>query len=319
MPRFARRSSRFRSRKTARSSQRTRRPARRSRRTPRRSRRRGMSTRSILNKTSRKKRNGMLTISNTQATGNPDAFAQQPLTLIGSNTGGSIGVVHFRPTCMDLASPTGVANSIVNQSQRTSSTCFMRGLAENLRIETSSGNPWFHRRVCITSRDDNFRLVATGDNTGPQAAIMASGGIETSNGWQRLAGNAQAGSELDRTIVVWLELLFKGRQGRDWDDIISAPVDTTRVDLKFDKTYIYRSGNESGILKEKKLWHRMNKNLYFDDDELGAGMESHDYSVTDKRGNGDYHIFDFFSQGSSGTTDDRLKVRFTSTLYWHEK
>lgn len=278
-----------------------------------------MSTKSILNKTSRKKRNGMLSISNTQATGNPDVFAQQPLTLIGSPGGGNLGIVHFRPTCLDLAQPNGNANTISLTSQRTASTCFMRGLAENLRIETSSGNPWFHRRICITSRDERFRFSQPGDNTGIQATAIASGSIETSNGWQRLAANAQAGSELTNTIITWLDLIMKGRQSVDWDDIISAPVDTTRVDLKFDKTWVYRSGNDSGILKEKKLWHAMNKNLYYADDEQGAGVETYNYSVTDKRGMGDYHIFDFFSQGSSGTTDDRLKVRYTSTLYWHEK
>lgn len=124
---------------------------------------------------------------------------------------------------------------------------------------------------------------------------------------------------LSGTRQQWLTVMFKGLQGVDWDDFITAPIDTNRVDLKFDKTWVYRSGNERGIIKETKMWHPMNKNLFYDDDESGAGENTKNFSVRDKRGMGDYHIFDLFSQGSSGNTTDLLKIRFTSTMYWHEK
>lgn len=279
-----------------------------------------MSTRAILNKTSRKKRNGMLSFSNTTTAGTPAPIAQNPLTIIGANNGNLVGLVHFRPTSMDLASPSGAANTVSLTGQRTATTCFMRGLAENIRIETSSGAPWFHRRICLTSRASLFRDIAPGDTSGIERANIASGSIEATNGWQRLAANAiNEGAALAATRNVWYSEIFKGSQGADWDDYITAPIDTNRIDVKFDKTWIYRSGNESGILKEKKLWHPMNRNLYYNDDENGAGLNTIDHSVNDKRGMGDYHIFDFFSQGSSGGTGDLLKIRYTSTLYWHEK
>lgn len=284
---------------------------------------RAMSTKSILNKTSRKKRNGMLSFSNTNASGVISPLAQNPLTIVGSNSGNNIGLIHFRPTAMDLTSPGGGGNPIVDVAARTSSTCFMRGFAENIRIETSSGSPWFHRRICITTRDLLFLSLASGDTSGSERQSYASGFIETSAGFQRLAANVQLENsptpQFANTISIWLSIMFKGKQGVDWDDFVTAPIDTTRVDLKFDKTWVYSSGNERGVLKEKKLWHPMNKNLYYADDENGAGMDTITASVTDKRGMGDYHIFDFFSQGSSGSTSDLLKIRFTSTLYWHEK
>lgn len=277
-----------------------------------------MTKKRILNTTSRKKRNGMLTFSNSTVTGALAAVTQNPLTIAGSNSGNTLGIVHFRPTAMDLSDSAGGPNSIVNQAVRTASVCYMRGLAENIRIETSTGNPWFHRRICITSRDRIFNFRNDADPSGADRDYASSGAIETSNGFQRLASNVMTDT-LSATYNRWLGSLFKGQQGVDWDDFITAPIDTTRVDLKYDKTYIYRSGNERGVLKEKKIFHPMNKNLYYDDDENGAGETTVNYSVTDKRGMGDYHIFDFFSQGSSGNTADLLKIRYTSTMYWHEK
>lgn len=275
-----------------------------------------MSVKAILNKTSRKKRNGMLSFSNTNAQGQPQTMAQSPLTLIGSGSGNNIGLIHFRPTAMDLYDLQGEASTVANTAQRTATTCFMRGLAENIRIETSSGSPWFHRRICITSRDYRFYTLTTGDPSGVDTLVLARGSIITSNGWQRLAANTNG---IPLTQSTWLALLFKGQQGRDWDDYITAPIDTNRVDLKYDKTSVYKSGNERGVLIERKLWHGMNKNLVYQDDEDGDGLASETSSVTDKRGMGNYHIFDFFSQGSSGSTSDLLKVRYTSTMYWHEK
>lgn len=277
-----------------------------------------MSTRTLLNKTSRKKRNGMLTWANTTSSGVLSTVTQNPLTIAGSNSGNTLGIVHFRPTAMDLNGNDTTPNSIVNNACRTSSICYMKGFAENIRVETNTGNPWMHRRICICTRDPLFYTQQTSDAAGADRGYAAAGAIETSNGWQRLASNVQLDT-LTNTTTSWLAVLFKGAQGNDWDDYITAPVDTTRVDLKFDKTWVYRSGNQQGVLKEKKLYHPMNRNLYYDDDENGAGETTTTISVRDKRGMGDYHIFDLFSQGSSGATTDFLKIRFTSTLYWHEK
>lgn len=272
----------------------------------------------ILNKTSRKKRNGMLTFANSTATGALATVSQAPLTIAGSPSGDLRGLIHFRPTAMDLDDTVTNPNSIISTPSRTATVCYMKGFAENVRVETSTGNPWFHRRICLTVKHPLFYALDSRDTNGTDRLYAARGAIETSNGWQRLASNVMTDT-LTNTYGGWLGVMFKGVQGVDWDDFITAPIDTNRVDLKFDKTWVYRSGNERGVLKETKLWHPMNKNLYYDDDESGATEETRTWSVLDKRGMGDYHIFDLFSQGSSGATTDLLKIRFTSTMYWHEK
>lgn len=261
----------------------------------------------------------MLTFSNTNTVGAQAAISQAPLVVQGSSSGNTLGVCHFRPTAMDLFQIDGVTpNPVSYPSQRTASVCFMRGLSENIRIETSSGNPWFHRRICFAAKNNLFLVPNPADPSGTERSQLATGLVKTSNGYQRLAGNMMLDT-LTATMTSQLAVLFKGAQGVDWDDFITAPIDTARVDLKFDKTWVYKSGNERGILRETKLWHSMNKNIYYDEDEVGAGETVSTNSVQDKRGMGDYHVFDLFSQGSSGSSTDLLKVRFTSQMYWHEK
>lgn len=279
-----------------------------------------MTKKRILNTTSIKKRNGMLTWTNQQNTA--VAIKQGPLILVGGpSTGGApnnIGYVMWRPTAMDLTSSSGGANSIVNQSVRTSTTCYMIGVSEHIRVETSSGNPWFHRRICFTSKSPLFYLRNSADPAGTERDQMAAGALENSNGFQRLAANMIIDT-LPQTLLAHKGVLFKGAEGVDWDDVITAPVDTARVDVKYDRTWVYRSGNQAGILKEHKLFHPMRHNLTYDDDESGESMSTSTVSVGDKRGMGNYHILDLFSQGTSGVTTDLLSIRFNSTLYWHEK
>lgn len=275
-----------------------------------------MTRKRLLNVTSRKKRNGMLTFSN-QSGGALTAITQTPLVIPGG-VGGTLGWINFRATAMDINSDAGAANTIALASQRTAQTCYMRGFSEHIRVETNTGNPWFHRRICYTTKDDTFNTRNAADASGTQRDQVAQGAIETSSGWQRLAANMTI-ETLPQTFLGQKGVLFKGAEGVDWDDVIVAPVDTTRVTLKSDKTYVYKSGNERGILREHKLWHPMNKNLVYDDDESGQTEQTNNTSVQDNRGMGDYYVLDIFSQGASGSTADKLSIRYNSTLYWHEK
>lgn len=223
----------------------------------------------------------------------------------------------FRPTGMPLNAG-GKLGSVVEPAARTATTCYMKGFAENIRIETSTGNPWFHRRICFTSKNPLFFIRNPADAAGTERNYIAAGEYVNTYGPNRLAANMTIDT-LQQTYLGQKGILFKGDEGVDWDDVITAPIDTARVDLKFDKTWVYKSGNERGILKDVKLWHPMNKNLTYDEDEFGLSQTSSSVSVYDKRGMGNYHVLDIFSQGSSGSTADRLSFRATSTMYWHEK
>lgn len=270
-----------------------------------------MSKKRILNLTSRKKRNGMLTWTNTSSV---DGASVTPgVGNLVVNGRDALEMI-WCPTGMDLYPTNGTA-TVAQTPLRTATTCYMRGLSENIRIQSSSGTPWFHRRICFTYKGPApFRTPATGDTPiNPYQPI-----VETSDGNQRLAFNLTVNGQTNFRNAM-KSVLFKGAAGVDWNNLIIAPVDTARVTLKFDKTWTYRSGNANGMVKETKLFHAMNHNLVYDDDENGNTEVDTYYSVDSKAGMGDYYVVDFVQPGQGAGVSDLIVLNFNSTMYWHER
>lgn len=274
-----------------------------------------MSKKRILNVTSRKKKNTMMQYSNTSTTnGSSVTIGPGPMLVNGSSQYWGV----FTPTAMDLTSGADVQNSIVDSSLRTSQTCFIRGFAENMRIETSSGLPWYWRRIVFNAKSSPWTTFSPND-TPTQTNTAQPGSIESStNGWERLYFNQYVNNASD-TISRMQRDLFRGEQNRDWSDILTAPIDTARVDLKSDRLRVIKSGNQVGTNRSFKTFYPCNKNLVYNDDESGVVESTSALSVQDKRGMGNLHIVDIFLPGTGGVTGDQLKLTGTSTLYWHEK
>lgn len=260
----------------------------------------------VLNITSKKKRNGMLSWSNTTPTGGSQPTAIGPAYINGS-TG---GLFLFSPTAQNLTTG-GTVNLVVDVADRTSTTCYMKGFSEHIRIQTSSPIPWFWRRVCFTLKGQPFAASTTPTN--PELPYL-----DTSNGMERLWLNIGINNSTAYYNSI-TALLFKGVSQKDWTDPLIAPLDTSRITVKFDKTWTIKSSNAAGAVTEKKLWSPMNHNLVYDDDENGKDMDSRYTSVNAKPGMGDYYVMDYFSSGTGGGTGDLIKIDSNSTLYWHER
>lgn len=270
-----------------------------------------MSKRSILNTTSRKKQDNMLSFSNTNGTAGSQTVQQGSLFVSGS-TGFAMSL--FSPTCRSLVTA-GQTNEITDPADRTSSTCYMRGYKENLRIQTNSGLPWLWRRICFTYKGPVFSTVLAADPTPIQPFSPYS---DTSVGMGRKWFNTSV-NNMPNTVTNWQGIIFKGAQGYDWTDVITAKVDTSRITVKGDTTRRITTGNANGHLSERKLWYPMNKNLVYDDDEIGAQETTSYYSTDAKAGMGDYYIVDFVVPGLNATSADSFNMNCTATLYWHEK
>jgi len=270
-----------------------------------------MGRKAILNMTSTKKRNTMLTISNTLDTGASAPLAIRPAYITSAG-----GKFLWCATAMDLTDGSGNYASPAQAAVRTSTSCYMRGLSETLRIQTSSGIPWFHRRICFTNKGvAPFIVRSTADTS---SNVPATPYIDSANGVQRLWLN-QTVNGTPNTINDREGVIFKGANGLDWNDPIVAPVDTARVTVKFDKTWTYKSGNERGTVFEKKLWHPMNKTLVYDDDESGDRETTNYISTDSKAGMGDYYVLDIIQPGTGVAANDAVLIQCTSTLYWHER
>jgi hypothetical protein len=252
-----------------------------------------------------------LSWSNTSATGTVATAGSRPYTVNGSRTAWSV----YCPTARNITT-NSATNLLIDESDRTAHTCFMRGFSEHLKISTSTGLPWLWRRICFTLKPNTvFHNVLTADTT---PTIPQFNYADTSLGMTRtfidLSQNAS-----DQTYIAQRAVLFKGSEGSDWTDQITAQVDTTRVTLKYDKTFRISSGNASGIYREYKLWHPMNKNLVYGDDENGAQETGTYFSTSSRAGMGDFFIVDIIQPGVGGTSTDLLQITPTSRLYWHEK
>lgn len=253
----------------------------------------------------------MLTWTNTNGTtGGNVTPGVGPLT-VNANVGGRI---LWAASAMDLNDQGGSIGKVAEEATRTARICFMRGLSEHVRVQTSSPLPWFHRRICFTVKGGDF--IAASSLDVPNQSVLPF--QDTSQGIVRYAFNTSV-NNMSNTINNQDSILFKGAKGLDWNDYIVAPVDTSRISLKYDRTFRYISGNGVGTVKELKLWHGMGKNLVYADDESGDGEVTSYFSSTSKAGMGDYYVMDFLSGGQGGTTTDLLSMQFNSTMYWHER
>jgi len=183
---------------------------------------RKMSKKKILNVTSRKKRNGMLSWSNTSSSSGTSQTIAVGNAVVAGNSGGTF---LFSPTCMNLNQGASNPNYAINVAERTATTCFMRGFKENIRIQTNSHLPWFHRRICFTFRGSGPFTTSNPSDTPTQTVTPY---IDTSNGMERLWLTQQVNA-MPNTITALNGILFKGAFNIDWNDIVIAPVDGTRV------------------------------------------------------------------------------------------
>lgn len=254
----------------------------------------------------RKKRDTMVAASLPAFNDSPSINA--PYTM---NASFNATVLGWIATARDNETKTGGPLGNVNDPAcRTAKHVFMKGLAERVELFTSSSLPWQWRRVCITLR--GFDVLE--DNSGIVHPLWR---LE-SNGWKRglfsmLSANA---SQIWGNIQT---LMFKGQFGTDYFDFINAALDRERVDVHYDKMFKIGSGNQSGNLKQVKLWHGMNKTLIYDDDELDSEEAMQFLSSRSKYSMGDYYVFDIFKPLPGGSASDTLTFNPAATLYWHER
>lgn len=205
------------------------------------------------------------------------------------------------------ASTTGISNqpNPHDEATRTATTVFVRGLKERIEITTNNGLPWQWRRIVFAQKGMWNDITQT--STFQLSSL-------TSSGYRRLVNEAWGTS---RSFLT--NYLFRGVVGNDWNDEINAPIDTRRVTVLYDKTRAISSGNERGVMRTYKLWHGINKNLVYDDDENGGAEDSSAFSVSSKAGIGDIYVIDIFRPRGGSVPGDQLAFGPSATLYWHER
>lgn len=230
-----------------------------------------------------------------------------PVVLDGTTTtnggygmpGNILSVFFWNATARDRVNNQGQGTT---NSVRETDVVYMRGLKERVTIRTNNQGAWRWRRICFTAKG----MESLFGSTPPD--------VETINGWARTLRNYNGLPVLNGIT----DYLFKGAQAVDWFDVMNAKVDTNRVTLKYDRIVTINSGNAAGKFVNANLWHPMNKNLHYSNDETGEGETNQIVSSLGKQGMGDYYVMDMF-QSASGQSGDSLLFQPEATLYWHEK
>jgi len=215
-------------------------------------------------------------------------------------------IMVWNATARDLNATPSSIGAASDEATRTASTCFMKGLREDCQITTSDGLPWQWRRICFTMKGGALTATQT---TGYQLTETSTQGVK------RVVNTAYGSGPVGAIQA----LLFRGQAGVDWSNLMSAPLDRTKINVKYDKFRSIRAGNDAGTIRDYKLYHPMNKNLVYDDDENGGKMTTSAYSTISKSGMGDYYVVDLFQPRTGGTNQSVLRFEPTATLYWHEK
>lgn len=241
-----------------------------------------------------------------------------PITGLGpiviSPTNGLTQAYGWIATARDNTNTPGVPAGGVDDSSRTADLCYMRGLKEVIGIETQSNQPFMWRRICFTFVGEEILRDRVTGTLGTMYQEASPPGWMRASTWILGAGvtNVYLYDQLE-------SILFRGVKNLDWFDVIDAQVDNHRVNLKYDKTRTFKSGNDVGLLKKLKVWHPMNKNLEYNADESAGGRIESVLSANTKKSMGDYYIIDFFRFTTTATINDAISFTPDSCLYWHER
>lgn len=269
-----------------------------------------MSKRVILNTSSEKKRDKMLSYTNATTTsqaGGTTYSIDTPYLIGGSATP---YVFPWCATARDNTINSGLAKGTkFDMATRTASTCYMVGLKESIEIQVTNGLPWQWRRICFT-----YKGRSTLNGALPAISTTYTPFQETSAGYVRVVNSLTLAQQ-----TTFFDLLFQGNQNNDWSDYMTAKVDTERVSLKYDKVISISSGNERGVIRKYPRWHAMGHNLEYDDEETSGTVNPSFYSVDSKRGMGDYWVIDIIKPRTGSASSDVMTFQPESTLYWHEK
>jgi len=271
-----------------------------------------MSRRSLLNVTSRKKRDTMLTYSYIRG---QDPNGLEPSATFNTvlMSGGAANtdpyVIPWIATARNMEAFVGTDGMVADEATRTATHCYMRGLSERINMQTNSGVPWQWRRICFTFKGTT--LINTNTNTfGAFFPGTTSAGYVRQARSMRSSGNGK---------TPFYALLFKGEAAKDWADVMTARVDNNLFQIKYDKIQTVRSGNATGVMTTRKLWFPMNATLNYADDQTGGDTSEAQLASPGTQGMGDYYVVDFFRPSTTATSADQMSVNYEAQLYWHER
>lgn len=259
-----------------------------------------MSSRRVLNITSRKKVDNMM----------PVVIAEDNVETVGPYTSQSPMLSLFVPNARRTRT------SITNPAVRNVSDIFAVGYKERVRVDVMGGATFMWRRVVFMLKGSDLRVAMNSSNSGniPNQLYDQT----TEGGCRRvigpLLGQTNALTELQTYV-------FRGQEDVDWADQFTAPLDTRRITVKSDKLRVIRPGNDTGASRVYKCWYPIRRTISYEDDMESDTVGDRAFSTTGLRGIGDMYVMDIMSitNNTSDAPETSYKFGPEGSFYWHER
>lgn len=279
------------------------RPRRKAKRTIRRRRtyrrRRTMSTRKVLNITSRKKCDNMM----------PIVVAEDSAVTTGPYASPSPLLCLFVPNARTTRTP------VTNPAVRNSSDIFAVGYKEKVRIDIRGGATFMWRRIVFMLKGDDLRRFMDSSDAGNIPNQLYDETVE--GGCRRVIGPLQGVTNAQTELQKYV---FRGQADVDWSDQFTAPLDTRRITVKSDRVRTIRPGNASGASRHYKMWYPIRRTISYEDDMESDVVGDRAFSTAGLRGVGDMYVMDIMgiTNGNGQTPLTEYTFSPEGAFYWHE-
>jgi len=266
-----------------------------------------MSSRRILNITSRKKADNMLPVVIDKGNNvTPGGYSSQaPLICL------------FIPNARKLRA------DIFNPAVRNVSDIYAVGYKEKVLMQVSGGGTLMWRRIVFMLKGNdlrNFMDSAEAGNIPGQLYDQVDTG-----GCRRVIGPLDdEGGTPTNSLAELKAYVFRGQENVDWSDLLTAPLDNRRITTKYDKVHTISPGNETGKSRHFKFWHPIRRTIAYEDDmesPVSPEVDSRPFSTAGLRGVGDMYVLDIMTIANTDGEAPPTTYNFApeGTFYWHER
>lgn len=259
-----------------------------------------MTRRRILNVTSRKKVDTML----------PVVVQEDATTTVGPWSS-AVPLM-----CLFIPNARQTRTSITNPAVRNSSDIFAVGYKEKVQVTVNGGGTFMWRRVVFYLKGEDLRQAMNSSNAGNIPLQLYN--QTTEGGCRRVIGALEGTTNAREELQAYV---FRGQSGLDWNNELTAPLDTRRITVKSDRTRVIRPGNDTGASRMYNLWYPIRRTISYEDDLESDVVGDRPFSTIGLRGIGDIYVMDIMSIVTDQTEAPYTEYTFNpeGSFYWHER
>lgn len=271
--------------------------------------------RRILNVSTTKKRDAMLTARQDAGDTSSTNLVQFNVNALGFTPHAFI----FSPTMRYRRANAGITPSNMT---REKDDLYFRGFKENLRFATSDSNDWRWRRIVFMALDWDWSLQDQNDLI--ETFYPMNNGETEAEGYKRVFMRLEPSlitplpTVTERLQTRVYNLLFRGLRNQDWSNPMTAMTDSRSVRVLYDRTTPIKSSSDAGVQLITKRWHPVNRSLSYNVLEGGKGSVQNPQVRADIGAQGDMYVLDFFQCVTDDETSN-LSIGSDAIIYWHER